>query len=100
MRVNRVVAISEADGPSAGLAALTEIGPEVARRDAVAAHLHERNGDIELAASLYASAARHAPNAAERDHQTRQAGRVHQILRTRSSAQRGQPDEISQKLDS
>ena len=86
VRLNRVVAIGEADGPHAGLAALTEIDHEVARHDAVAAHLHERNGDLELAATLYASAARHALNVAERDHQTRQAARVQQLLREPSSA--------------
>jgi hypothetical protein len=39
----------------------------------VAAYLPEKNGDLELAARLYAGAARNAPNLAERDHQTRQA---------------------------
>ena len=42
---------------------------------------HERNGDLELAARLYAAAARNAPNLAERDHQTRQAARLNQLLR-------------------
>ena len=60
---------------------LAEIDAAVPRRDAVAAHLHERNGDLTLAAELYASAARNAPNLAERDHQTRQAARVNQLLR-------------------
>jgi hypothetical protein len=45
---------------------------------AVAAYLHEKNGDLELAARLYADAARNAPNLAERDHQTRQAARLNQ----------------------
>ena len=48
---------------------------------AVAAHLHEKNGDLERAARLYADAARNAPNLAERDHQTRQAARLNQQLR-------------------
>jgi RNA polymerase sigma factor (sigma-70 family) len=81
IRLNRVVAIGEADGPPAGLAALTDIDEDIVRRDAVAAHLHERNGDLEVAARLYAAAARNAPNLAERDHQTRQAARVNQLLR-------------------
>jgi RNA polymerase sigma factor (sigma-70 family) len=81
IRLNRAVAVGEADGPLAGLAALAEIDQNVPRRDAVAAHLHERNGELELAASLYAAAARNAPNLAERDHQTRQAARLNQILR-------------------
>ena len=53
----------------------------IPRRDAVAAYLHEKNGDLELAARLYADAARNAPNLAERDHQTRQAARLNQLLR-------------------
>jgi predicted RNA polymerase sigma factor len=80
-RLNRAVAVGEADGPSAGLAALADIAEGIPRRDAVAAHLHERNGHLELAARLYASAARNAPNLAERDHQTRQAARLNQLLR-------------------
>ena len=78
VRLNRAVAVGEADGAQAGLAALAQVGADVPRRDAVAAHLHERNGDLELAARLYAAAARNAPNLAERDHQTRQAARLNQ----------------------
>ncbi|MGZ4734821.1 MAG: RNA polymerase sigma factor [Acidimicrobiia bacterium] len=81
VRLNRAVALGEADGAPAGLAALTEIPEAVPRRDAVAAYLHEKNGDVELAARLYAEAARNAPNLAERDHQTRQAVRLNQHLR-------------------
>jgi predicted RNA polymerase sigma factor len=84
VRLNRAVAIGEADGALAGLAALAEVEEGIPRRDAVAAHLHEMNGQLELAARLYADAARHAPNLAERDHQTRQAARVNQLLRDRS----------------
>ena len=80
-RLNRAVAIGEADGPLPGLAALAAIEADVPRRDAVAAHLHEKNGELELAARLYAVAARNAPNLAERDHQTRQAARVNELLR-------------------
>jgi predicted RNA polymerase sigma factor len=81
VRLNRAVAVGEADGALAGLAALAEVGEDVPRRDAVAAHLHEENGDLELAARLYADAARSAPNLAERDHQMRQAARLNQVLR-------------------
>jgi RNA polymerase sigma factor (sigma-70 family) len=81
IRLNRAVAVGEADGAPAGLAALADIDENIPRRDAVAAHLHERNGDLELAARLYASAAHNAPNLAERDHQTRQAARLNQLLR-------------------
>jgi predicted RNA polymerase sigma factor len=83
VRLNRAVAVGEADGAPAGLAALAEVADDVPRRDAVAAHLHEQNGDLEVAAHLYASAARNAPNLAERDHQTRQAARLNQLLQRR-----------------
>ncbi|MEO7557033.1 MAG: DUF6596 domain-containing protein [Acidimicrobiales bacterium] len=78
IRLNRAVAVGEADGAPAGLTALADVDENVPRRDAVLAHLHERNGDLELAAHLYASAARNAPSLAERDHQTRQAARLNQ----------------------
>ena len=80
VRLNRAVAVGEADGAPAGLAALAQVDPSVPRRDAVAAHLHERNGQLELAARLYALAARNAPNLAERDHQMRQAARLNARL--------------------
>ena len=80
VRLNRAVAVGEADGAPAGLAALAEVDEHVPRREAVAAYLHEKNGDLELAARLYANAARNAPNLAERDHQTRQAARLNQHL--------------------
>ncbi|MDQ1535332.1 MAG: hypothetical protein QOF28_3093 [Actinomycetota bacterium] len=83
IRLNRAVAVGEADGAPAGLAALADIDENIPRRDAVAAYLHERNGDLELAARLYASAAHNAPNLAERDHQTRQAARLNQSLHRR-----------------
>jgi predicted RNA polymerase sigma factor len=82
VRLNRAVAVGEADGAAAGLAALAEVDKQVPRRDAVAAYLHERNGDLELAARLYADAARNAPNLAERDHQTRQAARLNEHFNT------------------
>ena len=80
VRLNRAVAVGEADGALAGLAALAHVDEHIPRRDAVAAYLHEKNGDLELAARLYADAARNAPNLAERDHQTRQAARLNQHL--------------------
>jgi predicted RNA polymerase sigma factor len=81
IRLNRAVAVGEADGAPAGLAALAEVDEDVVRRDAVAAHLHERNGDLDRAARLYAAAASKAPNVAERDHQMRQAARLNTQLR-------------------
>jgi RNA polymerase sigma factor (sigma-70 family) len=72
-RLNRAVAVGEADGAHAGLAALAEVDPSLPRHTAVAAYLHEKAGDTGLAADLYVESARAATNAAERDHLTRQA---------------------------
>ena len=47
VRLNRAVAVGEADGALAGLAALAEVDEHIPRRDAVAAHLHEKNGELE-----------------------------------------------------
>jgi RNA polymerase sigma factor (sigma-70 family) len=80
-RLNRAVAVGEADGPRAGLAALAGLDPSLPRHDAVAAFLHERDGDAATAARLYARAARSASNLAERDHLTRQAARLNAALR-------------------
>ncbi|MFF3447832.1 RNA polymerase sigma factor [Streptomyces sp. NPDC002667] len=76
VRLNRAVAVGEADGPRAGLAALAALDDTVPRHTAVAAYLHERDGDLERAARLYAEAALKAPDLAERDHLTRQAARL------------------------
>ena len=76
VRLNRAVAVGEADGPEAGLAALADVSPSVPRHAAVSAYLHERAGDPELAAELYAEALRAASSVAERDHLTREAARV------------------------
>ena len=55
--------------------------PSLPRYAAVAAYLHERDGDLVTAARLYAEAARSAPNLPERDHLTRQAARLNSQLR-------------------
>ncbi|NVI28164.1 MULTISPECIES: DUF6596 domain-containing protein [Streptomyces] len=81
VRLNRAVAVGEADGPRAGLAALAEVDESVPRHTAVAAHLHERDGDLAKAARLYAEAAHQAPGLAERDHLTRRAARLNARLR-------------------
>jgi predicted RNA polymerase sigma factor len=81
-RLNRAVAVGEADGPRAGLAALAKLDPTLPRHAAVAAYLHERDGDPVTAARLYAQAARSAPNLPERDHLTRQAARLNAQLRS------------------
>ncbi|MGZ4544327.1 MAG: RNA polymerase sigma factor [Blastococcus sp.] len=80
-RLNRAVAVGEADGPRPGLAALAGLDPALPRYTAVAAYLHERDGDRLTAARLYAEAARAASNLPERDHLTRQAARLNQQLR-------------------
>lgn len=80
-RINRAVAVGEADGAPAGLAALAEVDRTVPRWTAVAAHLHERNGELDRAAALYSQAALDAPHLAEREHQIRQAARVNKLLR-------------------
>src|SRR5690606_2894734 len=46
VRLNRAVAVGEADGPRAGLAALAELDDSLPRHTAVAACLHERDGDL------------------------------------------------------
>ncbi|MGQ0843340.1 MAG: RNA polymerase sigma factor [Sporichthyaceae bacterium] len=76
VRLNRAVALGEADGPHAGLAALAEVDPSVPRHTAAAAYLHERAGDVVVAAGLYAEAAALASNLPEREHLTRQAARL------------------------
>jgi RNA polymerase sigma factor (sigma-70 family) len=80
-RLNRAVAVGETDGARAGLAALAELDPSLPRYTAVAAYLHERDGDPSTAARLYAEAARSAPSLPERDHLTRQAARLNAQLR-------------------
>jgi predicted RNA polymerase sigma factor len=81
VRLNRAVAIGEADGPVAGLAALAAVDPGLPRHTAASAYLHEKAGDLVTAARLYADAARSAPNLAERHHLTRQAARISRALR-------------------
>ena len=80
-RLNRAVAVGEAQGPRAGLTALAQLDASLPRYAAVAAYLHERDGDAVTAAWLYAEAARSAPSVPERDHLTRQAARLNAQLR-------------------
>jgi len=81
VQLNRAVAVGEADGAPAGLAALEQVDRAVPRYSAVEAHLRELAGDLLVAARLYADAARAATNEAERDHLTRQAARLNDGLR-------------------
>jgi RNA polymerase sigma factor (sigma-70 family) len=78
VRLNRAVAVGEADGPQAGLKALAAVSPDLPRYVAVTAYLHEKAGDLGRAADLYAEAARAATSVPERDHLTREAARVRQ----------------------
>ncbi|MBV9486809.1 MAG: RNA polymerase subunit sigma-24, partial [Frankiaceae bacterium] len=80
VRLNRAVAVGEADGAQAGLVALEQVELTVPRRTAVQAYLRERAGEVNSAAHLYAEAARAATNLAERDHLTRQAARLNALL--------------------
>jgi predicted RNA polymerase sigma factor len=75
-RLNRAVAVGQADGARAGLAALEMVDRSLPRYTAVAAYLHEMDGDLVTATRLYAQAAQEAPNLAERNHLARQAARL------------------------
>lgn len=79
--LNRAIAVGEADGPRAGLAALAAVDSGVPRHAAASAYLHERAGDLGTAARLYTEAAHVATNLQERHHLTREAARVGQALR-------------------
>jgi RNA polymerase sigma factor (sigma-70 family) len=78
--LNRAVAVGEADGATAGLAALSTVDAGLPRYTAASAHLHEKAGDLRTAARLYSEAARSAPTLAERHHLTLQAARLGQLL--------------------
>jgi RNA polymerase sigma factor (sigma-70 family) len=82
VRLNRAVAVGQADGPRAGLKALGEVDPGLPRYAAASAYLHEQAGDLEQAAELYAQASRAATSVPERDHLMREAARVRQLLRS------------------
>src|SRR5688500_4549269 len=80
-RLNRAVAVGEAYGPRAGLAALAWLDPALPRYSAVDPYRHERDGDLVAAARLYVEAARSASSLPEHDHLTRQAARLNAELR-------------------
>ncbi len=80
VRLNRAVAVGEADGPQAGLAALAALDPALPRFTASSAYLHERAGDIATAAELYVEAAAQAQNLAERNHLTLRAATLRQRI--------------------
>lgn len=87
-RLNRAVAVGEADGPQAGLAALAELDPTLPRHTASMAYLHERAGNTDLAAQLYADAAGQAQTVPERNHLLRKAATLHQCGSGRPDAKR------------
>jgi RNA polymerase sigma factor (sigma-70 family) len=87
VRLNRAVAVGEADGPQAGLAALAELDPTLPRHTAAAAYLHERAGDAATASELYGAAAAQAQNIAERNHLTLRAAKLRQRLTSRSDGE-------------
>jgi RNA polymerase sigma factor (sigma-70 family) len=76
IRLGRAVAVGEADGPQAGLAALAAVDADVPRYHAARAYMHERAGDSDAAASEYAEAARRATSVLEQQHLLRQAERL------------------------
>jgi RNA polymerase sigma factor (sigma-70 family) len=80
VRLNRAVAVGEADGPQAGLSALGEVDPSLPRYTASAAYLHEQAGELATAARLYVEAAAQAQNVAERNHLTLRAASVRQQI--------------------
>ncbi len=76
IRLGRAVAVGEADGPQAGLAALAGVDTDVPRYHAALAYMHERAGQTDAAASEYAEAARRATSVLEQQHLLRQAERL------------------------
>ena len=88
VRLNRAVAVGEADGARAGLAALAALDPSLPRYTAVATYLHERDGNPGTAATLYAEAA-HAARQPRRAEPLDAAGRPAQCSpRSRNGVRR------------
>jgi predicted RNA polymerase sigma factor len=48
VRLNHAVAVGQAEDAPAGLAAHAQADELIPRRDAVAAYLHEKNGDLDF----------------------------------------------------
>lgn len=77
VRLNRAVAVAEAEGPQAGLALLEGLDgqlPGSHRAPAVRAELYSRLGEHERARAAYEEAIRRCPNEVERVHLQRRAG--------------------------
>jgi RNA polymerase sigma factor (sigma-70 family) len=77
--LNKAVAAAMADGPSAGLAVLSEVDERLAghhRLDSVRAHLLELDGDLHGALEHYRAAAARTTNLAEQRYLAKQAARL------------------------
>jgi RNA polymerase sigma-70 factor, ECF subfamily len=81
VRLNRAVALAEAEGPRAGLDLIAGLEDELAgnhRLEAVRAELARRAGDIDVARRSYRRALALCSNEAERDHLTTRLGSLDQ----------------------
>jgi predicted RNA polymerase sigma factor len=76
VRLNRAVAVGHVGGPLAGLRLIEDLPPDLPRREAAAAFLHEKAGNPAEASRLYAVASARAATTAERDHLIKQAARL------------------------
>ena len=83
MRLNRAVAVGEADGPAAGLALLDGLEVDLGehhRLHAARAHLLEADGRPEEAVVELEAAIRGSTNVRERDHLTLRAARLNAAI--------------------
>ena len=80
IRLSRAVAIGEADGPRAGLAALHPVSDDVPRYYAALAYLQERVGEKDAAAAAFAEAARRSTSTLEQQYLLRQVERLRRRL--------------------
>jgi RNA polymerase sigma-70 factor (ECF subfamily) len=79
VRLNRAVAVAEAEGPLAGLALLADLDHRLTgthRLDAVRGDLARRAGDVELAARSFRAALATCANEVEREHLQRRLDEV------------------------
>ncbi len=95
MPLNRAVALGEADGPVAGLAAPATVDPALPRRTAALAYLHEKAGDPRTTARLYADAARSTPPPTSPSATTSPAGSAGGRFETAALTHRGQETHTS-----
>ena len=81
VQLNHAVAIGQADGPQAGLAALADVNPDLPRYAAVRAYRSNASATSSTPPSCMPRPPRAATSAPEHDHLTREAARVRQLLR-------------------